>query len=182
MKFIEELTDLWDYFILADPFTLLDYKQHHDLPDDLITNMTITDFGDKVVKEGKMIPLSNVKNYPYTVYFNLTGKNIELLKPKNNLQVRQDGYLLEVTKEKICLFTIPYLNDFTLETVKKLLKARKAQIKLPNGLYSVSILGGQTEQKTGKEPTFEFIILPITEEYQFGATLNTSFTIVSKNY
>ena len=78
-KFTEILNDLWDYFILADPFTLLDYTKQHDLPDNLITHITMTDFGDKVVKEGKMIPLSNVQNYPYTIYFNLTGENIELL-------------------------------------------------------------------------------------------------------
>lgn len=181
-KFIEELNDLWDYFILADPFTLLDYKKQHDLPDNLITNMTMTDFGDKVVKEGKMIPLSNVQNYPYTIYFNLIGDTIELLKPENNLQIRQDGYLLEVTQEKICLFTIPYLKNYTLETVEKLVKIRKAQIKIPNGFYSVSILAGETQQKDGKEPTFEFVILPVTKEYQFSAKLNKSFKIVSQEY
>ncbi|PIY08474.1 MAG: hypothetical protein COZ18_12105 [Flexibacter sp. CG_4_10_14_3_um_filter_32_15] len=178
-KFTEILNDLWDYFILADPFTLLDYTKQHDLPDNLITNITMTDFGDKVVKEGKMIPLSNVQNYPYTIYFNLTGENIELLKPENNLQIRQDGYLLEVTQEKICFFTIPYLKNYTVETVEKLVKIRKAQIKIPNGFYSVSILAGETQQEEGKEATFEFVILPVTEEYEFSAALNTSFKIVS---
>ncbi len=179
-KFTEELNDLWDYFILADPFTLLNYKKQHNLPNDLITNMTMTDFGDKVVQEGKMIPLSNIQNYPYTIYFNLKGKNIELEKPQNNLQIRQDGYLLEVTQEKICLFTIPYLKNYILETVEKLVKIRKAQIKIPNGFYSVSILAGQTQQKDGKEPTLEFIILPVTKEYKFSATLNKSFKIVNE--
>lgn len=181
-KFTEELNDLWDYFILADPFTLLDYKKQHDLPNDLITNSTITNFEEEVQKEGKMIPLSGIKNYPYTIYFNLTGDNIELLKPANNLQIRQDGYLLEVKQEKICLFTIPYLKNFTLETIEKLVKARKAQIKVVNGLYSVSILAGQTQQEEGREPTLEFIILPVTKDYQFSATLHTSFSIISEDY
>ena len=181
-KFTEQLNDLWDYFILADPFTLLDYKKQNNLSDDLITNSIITNFEEEVLKKGKIIPLSGIKNYPYTIYFNLKGTNIELLKPKNNLQIRQDGYIVEVTQEKICLFTIPYLKNFNLETIEKLLKVRKAQIKIPNGLYSVSILAGQTEQKTGTEPTFEFVILPVDKEYKFSATLNTSFSIVSEDY
>lgn len=183
-KFIEELNDLRDYFILADPFTLLDYKKENDLPDNLITNFTTTNFGDEVVEKGKMIALCGVQNYPYTIYFNLTGENIELEKPENDLQIRQDGYLLEVTQEKICLFTIPYLYNFTLETVEKLIGFRKAQIKIDNGFYSVSVLGGQTQQEYGKEPTFEFVILPIPilEKTKFSATLNTYFNIKSDVY
>ncbi len=75
-KFTEELNDLMDYFILADPFTLLDYKKKNNLPNDLITNFTTTEYGDEVVRGGTMIALSGVQNYPYTIYFNLTGKDI----------------------------------------------------------------------------------------------------------
>ncbi|WP_338790158.1 hypothetical protein [Bernardetia sp. MNP-M8] len=181
-KFVEELNDLRDYFILADPFTLLDYKKENNLPDNLISNFTTTDFGDKVVEKGKMIALARIQNYPYTICFNLTGKNIELEKAENNIQIRQDGYLLEVTQGKICLFTIPYLHKFNLETIERLLVFRKAQIEISNGLYSVSILAGQTQQKYGKEPTLEFVILPVTEQTQFTAILNTSFSIRNDQY
>ncbi|WP_291728121.1 hypothetical protein [Bernardetia sp.] len=181
-KFEEQLNDLFDYFILADPFTLLEFKKQHNLPNDLITTFTTTDFGEIAVRERKMIPLSQVQNYPYTIYFNLMGENIELLKPQNDLQIHQKGYLLEVQSEIICLFTIPYLKDFTVEKIDKLLKNRKAQIKLPKGLYSISILGGQTCQKTGKEPTFEFIILPVEDTTTSNPKINVSFKIESSEY
>lgn len=181
-KFEEQLNDLMDYFVLADPFTLLDFKNEHHLPNNLMANFTTTEFGDKATKEGKIIPLSKVENYPYTVYFNLTGDNFELSKPQNDLQIRKDGYLLEVRSGIVCFFTMPYLSYFTSKKIDTLLKNRTAQIKLPKGLYSVTILGGETQQQTGKEPTFEFSILPATKETKFTADINTSFKIRSEEY
>ncbi|WP_338769255.1 hypothetical protein WAF17_09470 [Bernardetia sp. ABR2-2B] len=181
-KFEEQLNDLFDYFILADPYTLLDYKNKHNLPNNLIDNFTTTDFGERAIKEGKMITLSQIENYPYTIYFNFSG-NSEFSKHKNDLQIRQDGYFLEVKSEQICLFTVPYLKNYSPENINILLKNRKAQIKIANGIYSVSILGGQTEQTTGKEPTFEFMILPMKNKAIFAAeNINYSFKIKSEEY
>lgn len=63
-KFDEVLNDLMDYFILGDPDYLLQYKIAQGLPDDLLTEFTTKETGDDVVKQGVMIPMTGVENYP----------------------------------------------------------------------------------------------------------------------
>ena len=178
-KFDEILNDLMDYFILGDPNCLLTYKNEKNLPDDLLTEFTTKETGDKVVEEGIIVPLSGVKNFPYTIYFNLTDTTPELLKDGNKLQVRQDGYCLKVENEEIYLFTLPYLREFTENQIEALKKSKKARIKLENGWYSVSILGGLTMQQSELEPTFEFIIKPSIDKPKYSANIAYSFEITA---
>lgn len=176
-KFDEILNDLMDYLILGDPNCLLTYKNENTLPDDLLTEFTTKETGDKVVEDGIIVPLSGVENLPYTIYFNLSDTTPELLKDGNKLQVRQDGYCLKVENEEIYLFTMPYLRKFTEEQIENLKKFRKATIKLENGWYSVSVLGGQTLQQSGLEPTFEFIIKGSIGKPKYSADISYSFEI-----
>lgn len=176
-KFDEILNDLMDYFILGDPNCLLTYKNENTLPDDLLTEFTTKETGDKVVEDGIIVPLSGVENLPYTIYFNLSDTTPELLKDGNKLQVRQDGYCLKVENEEIYLFTMPYLRKFTEEQIENLKKFRKATIKLENGWYSVSVLGGQTLQQSSLEPTFEFIIKKSIGKPKYSADISYSFEI-----
>lgn len=176
-KFDEILNDLMDYFILGDPNCLLNYKNENNLPDDLLTEFTTKETGDKVVEGGIIVPLSGVENLPYTIYFNLSDTTPELLKDRNKLQVRQDGYCLKVENEEIYLFTMPYLRKYKEEQIKNLKKLRKATIKLENGWYSVSVLGGQTLQQSGFEPTFEFIIKRSIDKPKYSADISYSFEI-----
>lgn len=191
-KFDEILNDQMDYFILGDPDCLLSYKIDNNLPDDLLTEFTTNETGDQVVEHGIIVPLSGVENLPYTIYFNLSGTTPELLKDDSQLQVRQDGYCLKVEKERIYLYTMPYLRQFTADRIEVLKKYRIASIQLPNGWYSVSVLGGQTVQKTevtnkdgeivlytGLEPTFEFIITPSVDKPKYSADIAYSFAIES---
>lgn len=176
-KFEEVLNDLMDYFILGDPHCLLDYKKQLALPDDLLTEFTTKETGDKVVEDGIIVPLSGVENYPYTIYFNLSGAIPELLKEENQLQVQQEGYCLKVENEEIYLYTMPYLRKFTEGQVENLKKYRTANIKLANGWYSVSILGGLTVQHSGLEPTFEFVIKPSMGKPEYKANIAYSYRI-----
>lgn len=191
-KFDEILNDLMDYFILGDPDCLLSYKVDNNLPDDLLTEFTTNETGDQVVEDGIIVPLSGVENLPYTIYFNLSDTTPELLKDGNQLQVRQDGYCLKVENEKIYLFTMPYLRQFTVDKIEALKKYRTATIQLSNGWYSISVLGGQTIQQTeimdkdgqkmihtGLEPTFEFIITPSVDKPKYSADISYSFAIKS---
>jgi hypothetical protein len=181
-KFEEVLNDLVDYFLLGDPQLLMDFKIKHQLPDDLVSEFTTSIEGDRVVEEGVMIPLSRIENYPYTVYFNLTGDTPELLKDGNQLQVRQDGYKMQVKYGTVYLYTIPYIRKFTNEALENLNRHRTTKIKLPKGWYKVSVLGGETKQETGMEPTFEFLIIPSTEEPGFTADVMYQFTITASEY
>jgi len=176
-KFDEILNDLMDYFILGDPNCLLTYKNENNLPDDLLTEFTTEETGDKVVEDGIIVPLSGVENLPYTIYFNLSDATPELLKDENKLQIRQDGYCLKVENEEIYLFTMPYLRKFTEDQIENLKKNRKATLKLENGWYSVSILGGLTNQQTELEPTFEFIIKPSKDKPKYSADIAYSYAI-----
>lgn len=181
-KFEEVLNDLVNYFILGDPDLLMQYKQEHNLPNDLVTEFTTSEVGDHVVTEGVIVPLPGIENYPYTIYFNLSGNTPELMKEGNDLQIRRDGYILQVKHERIYLYTIPYLRNYTSESLATLKKHRLANITLPNGWYTVSILGGQTRQATGLEPTFEFVVNAAPGRPGYGADMNFSFRISCDEY
>ena len=191
-KFEEVLNDLMDYFILGDPDYLLHYKNAHGLPDDLLLEFTTQESGDLAVSEGVMLPLSKVENLPYTVYFNLSEGQPELLKEGNELQVRQAGHCLRVESGAVYLYTMPYLRSYTDATVARIKQHRSATISLPNGWYAVEVLGGLTKQTTELinvngdrvsfeelEPTFEFLIIPSKDRPEYTADLNYPYQINS---
>ncbi|MFH7000797.1 hypothetical protein [Flavobacterium bizetiae] len=132
-KFDEVLNDLMDYFILGDPDYLLQYKKQHNLPDDLLTEFTTEETGDRAVEQGVIVPMIGIENHPYTIYFNLSENVSELMKPENVLQHKREGYCLKVNNGRIYLYTIPYLRDFTEAKVEALKKFKQATIALPNG-------------------------------------------------
>lgn len=189
-KFDEVLNDLMDYFILGDPDYLLQYKIQHNLPDDLLTEFTTEETGDRAVEEGVMVPMIGIENHPYTIYFNVSENVSELMKPENELQHKRDGYCLKVNNGRIYLYTIPYLRDFTEAKVEALKKFKQATIALPNGWYTVAVLAGLTNQLaeietvTGEiekmesmEPTFEFLLNPSVEKPDYTADFNYQFRV-----
>lgn len=182
IKFEEVLNDLVDYFILGDPYLLMEFKKKHNLPDDLIGEFTVSNTGDQVVEEGVMIPLARINNYPYTVYFNLTGETPELLKEGNSVQVKREGYKMQIANGAAYLYTIPYIRDFTDDKLANLVRNRTTKITLPNGWYKVTVLGGETKQETGMEPTFEFLITAVEEEPVYTADIMSQFTITASEY
>lgn len=173
-KFDEVLNDLMDYFILGDPDYLLQYKVEQHLPDDLLTEFTTNESGDRAVEQGVMIPMIGVENYPYTVYFTM-GETPELLKAGNDLQHRCDGYSLRVQNGRIYLYTIPYLKEYTEAKVVALKKYKQATIALENGWYTVSILAGLTKQT----PTFEFLLTPSAEQPVYSGDFLYRFRVES---
>lgn len=175
-KFNEVLNDLVDYFILGDPDYLLQYKIEQGLPDDLLTEFTTQESGDRAVEQGVLLPMIGIENYPYTVYFTL-DEEAELLKEGNQVQHNRDGYCLRVKNDRIYLYTMPYLRDFTEVKIDALKKYKPATIAIPNGWYTVVVLAGLTHQnieirkKDGEmttidsmEPTFEFLLRPVEEQ------------------
>lgn len=189
-KFDEVLNDLMDYFILGDPDYLLQYKKQHNLPDDLLTEFTTEETGDRAVEQGVIVPMIGIENHPYTIYFNLSENVSELMKPENVLQHKRDGYCLKVNNGRIYLYTIPYLRDFTEAKVEALKKYKQATIALPNGWYTVAVLAGLTHQlieietATGEiekiesmEPTFEFVLKPSAEKPEYTADFNYQFRV-----
>lgn len=189
-KFDEVLNDLMDYFILGDPDYLLSYQQQQHLPIDLLTEFTTKDTGDQAVTDGAIVPLAGVANHPYTICFNLSNDSPILLKDGNKLQIRQAGYCLKVEHNRLYLFTMPYLRQFTAEKVELLKKNRTATISLENGWYNVEVLGGETLQEieiedqdgqkikyTSLEPTFEFVIKPSQTKPVSTADIGYNFKI-----
>lgn len=81
-KFTEVLNDLVDYFILGDILLLEEWKNENNLSDDLATEFTINESGDRVFDEGIVIPMSGIENYPYTILFHLSDDEPELCKKK----------------------------------------------------------------------------------------------------
>ena len=57
-KFTEVLNDLVDYFILGDILLLEEWKNENNLSDDLATEFTINESGDRVFDEGIVIPMA----------------------------------------------------------------------------------------------------------------------------
>ena len=91
-KFTEVLNDLVNYFILGDILLLESWKRANNLSDDLATEFTTNESGDRAFSEGIVIPMSGIENYPYTVLFNLSGDKPELCKGESRLQFRRSGY------------------------------------------------------------------------------------------
>lgn len=197
-KFTEVLNDTLSYFLLGDLIALNNYKKMHQLPDNLATEFTTQETGDQVVLDGIMIPLSDVANYPYTIIFNLS-ETPELLKPGNELQLRQDGYILKVESGSIMLYTWWILNNFTDERIEEKIQYAQThqlpRIELGNGWYRVEILGGQilesseiTNQQgdkvtlSGLEPAFEFLISKTETQENCTADIFRSYRLESEAY
>ena len=186
-KFTEVLNDLVNYFIFGDILLLEDWKRTNNLSDDLATEFTTNESGDRVFAEGIAIPMTGIENYPYIILFNLSGDRPELCKGKNRLQFRKSGYSLKVNHNTLMLFTWPILKQFTPEKVKDLISCyrvyNKPMIELANGWYHIEILGGETLQDGDYEPTFEFVIQPAAnEEATINTDMNFSFEITSSAY
>ena len=183
-QFTECLNDTWDYFFLADPINLLKFQEENNLSHDLISEFTANDSGELAAEKGIIIPLSGVNNYPYNIFFQVNSELSVFNDKKNDLQFKKPGYLLEVTNNEIYLITIPYLKNWTKDTGLQNLISNgiRPKVQLENGLYSVTILGGDTFQESGWEPTLEFV-LNKEKDIQFNVEdLNFMFSVSSKDY
>jgi len=187
VKFIECLNDAWDFFFLADPANLSKFKSENDLSNDLIAEFTSNDSVDLAVKDGIIIPLSGIANYPYHIIFQVNSTESIFSTDKNDLQFRKSGYLLEVINNEIYLITVPYLKDWSEEGGIQSLKSNgiRPRINLDDGLYAIEILGGEIYQEGGWEPTIEFILQKEEkdkEEIFNVKDINFNFYIESKEY
>ena len=185
MKYTECLNDLWDYFFLCDPVNLSKFKLEQELSDDLISEFTSNTSGDLAVEKGVLIPLSGVVNYPYHIFFQ-TKENQSIFKEqKHDLQFKKTGYVLEVISGEIYLLTVPYLKQWTEEEGIKaqLSNGIRPKMTMENGRYTVTILGGETLQDSGWEPTLEFIFNKVDNETLFKVeNVDFKFEIKSKEY
>lgn len=181
-KFTECLNDLMDYFILGDPEVLSRFQKAQQLPNDLITEFTTRKSGDWVVEQGVMVPLAGIQNYPYAIYFNLDREASVFDSKVNKLQFHQKGYILQVQSKTVYLFTMPYLLDWA-KGYKTLQENQiRPKIKLANGWYKVEILGGETKDENGWEPTFEFQLNICTEPPVYQGNSQFNFKIDSQEY
>lgn len=180
-KFTEVLNDLINYFILGDLLLLESWKEAHNLSDNLAKEFTANESSDNAFLEGIMLPMSGIENYPYTVLFHLSGNTPELCKEGNRLQFRRKGYSLRVEHNLLMLFTWRILEQFTPGNVRALVddyrQRNRPIVALPNGRYRIEVLGGETLQGTGYEPTFEFLIQPADGACPVEADMNASFRI-----
>ncbi len=185
-KFNEVLNDLVDCFLLGDIELLAEWKQSHGLADDLASEFTTNESGDQAVAEGIVLPMSRIANYPYTIIFTWAEEAPLLLEDASRLQFRREGYTLQVAHEKLVLFTWPILRCFTSEAVAALLERYRLQkrpmIAVPNGWYSIEVLGGETLQDGVYEPTLEFILRQTTHQMGEEIDFNAPFTIESSEY
>ena len=173
-KFNEVLNDTINYFLLVDILNLNNYKIQNNLSNYLANELTTNKSGDEIIEKGILIPMYGIENYPYTIIFNLSNEIPELLKEENQLQIRQNGYILKIESGNLMLFTWWILNDFTEEKINKLLELYKQHnkplIEIEKGWYEVEILGGLTiTDEKELEPTFEFIIKQTNKPADFKA-------------
>ncbi|WP_298544923.1 hypothetical protein [uncultured Aquimarina sp.] len=161
IKFTECLNDTWDYFFLTDPANLLLFKQENDLSDDIMNEFTTNESAELAIEKGVIIPMSNIKNQPYTIFFNTTNQTSIFKEDKGLLLFEKTGYILKVINNEVCLLTVPYLKNWTeagsISHLKEAVKTGVRQkIVLENGCYAITILGGFTLENDIEEATFEF--------------------------
>lgn len=187
------LTNGMDYFIGADPYALLNFKERNNLSDDLLTEFTTNESGDNVVIEGIMIPLEKCEIVPHTIYINFDEENQILNNKENDFQFKEGNYPLKIENGIFCVFTIDYLENFTKQTVETLVSLHRDKnytiVDLENGWYSVEILAGLTQQSFEKsayhwgviiddmEPTFEFCLKKVSVKPELTAKLNREYKI-----
>lgn len=187
------LTNGMNYFIAADPYALLAFKKRNHLSDNLLTEFTTNESGDNVVREGIMIALEGCEIVPHTIYLNLDETYKVLEEEQNDFQFRESDYPLKIENGVFCAFAIGYLQNFTEETVERLLALHRnngyAIAEIENGWYSVEILAGLTQQNFEKsayhwgeimddmEPTFEFCLKKTDAAPQLTAKLNRNYAI-----
>jgi hypothetical protein len=203
--FREVLNDLVDYFILGDVFLLNDWRLKNNLPEDLATVFVTSDDGDNLEKDGILLPMWGIENYPYTIIFNFSDTP-ELLKSGNNLQIRQSGYSLKVENNILVLFTWAALNQVNAEKMRRLTERatptsqsalmgfppqKKPIVTLENGWYSVEVLGGESlqpdigEDGDGDEylePTFEFLLKKVDANQHGDVDTAFRFELSSSSY
>lgn len=157
----EVLNDLYSYFLLADMAVLKQYQQQNQLSTDLAHEFTTTHYGDDVVKNGTMIALAGVENYPYTILFN-SGDDPVLLQENNQLILRENGYLINIQSGKLTLFTWRVLQNFDDKMIDDIANHQpypRPSIDLDNGWYQIDVLAGMMDG----DRVFEFLIKPISE-------------------
>jgi hypothetical protein len=161
-EFSEVLNDLVDYFLVGDIQLLERFKHEHQLPDDLASEFTHHDSGDRAVQEGIVLPLAGVDNLPYHILFTLDGHPPALLDPGSRLKHRRNGYVLQVENRAVMLYTWCILQHFTPKTLGDLLARYQVPgrpiIELNNGWYDVEVLAGALVRDGLYEPAFEFVM------------------------
>ncbi|MCE0917127.1 MULTISPECIES: hypothetical protein [unclassified Pseudomonas] len=161
-EFSEVLNDLIDYFLLGDIQLLEQFKEDHDLPDDLARAFTRTDSGDLAVAQGVILPLAGIDNLPYRILFTLDERTPALLEPGSRLKHRRAGYVLRVENRALILFTWRVLQHFTNKTLGDLLaryqEPGRPIIELDNGWYVVEVLAGAVVRDGLYEPAIEFVL------------------------
>ncbi|GEQ86258.1 hypothetical protein ULMS_17660 [Patiriisocius marinistellae] len=73
------------------------------MPNNLLTEFTTQESGNIAVENGVIIPLIGIEYHPYIIYFNLSNEIPELLKPKNKLLHKREGFCLRVKNVRIYL-------------------------------------------------------------------------------
>jgi len=183
IKFTECLNDTWDYFFLTDPANLLLFKEENGLSDDIMNEFTTNESAELAIQNGVIIPMSSIRNQPYTIFFTINNQTSEFDKDTSALLFQKSEYVLNVINNEICVVTVPYLKNWTLENgIQRLQEAVnkgvRQKIVVDNGCYSVTICGGFTVQEGIEEATFEFQINPIAKGTQSKVTdIGFPFTI-----
>ena len=187
-EFVGVLNDLVDYFLVGDVLLLQRYKEENCLADDLASEFVSGDSADKAVRDGIVIPLAGIENYPYTVIFSLSGDVPELFKPESRLQHWRGGYVMRVENRSVLLFTWRILQNFTRPAVGTLLDRYRSQgrpmIEIENGFYDVEVLGGEVLREGSYEPAFEFVVTKKAENGCVASQtdINYRFSIDSRTY
>lgn len=187
------LTNGMNYFIAADPYALLEFKNENHLSDNLLEEFTTNESGDNVILEGAMIALEDCQIVPHTIYINLDKTNRVLLEAQNDFQFKVGDYPLKIKNGVFCVFAIGYLENFTAETVERLIALHRSKsyaiADIQNGWYSVEIFAGLTQQNFEKsgyhwgeimddmEPTFELCLKKVDEAPKLTAALNRNYLI-----
>lgn len=188
MKYIftEVLNDLVNYFLLGDMQSLWEWKQKQDLMDDLATEFTSNDSVDQAIQEGLLIPMNGIKNYPYTIIFDIEENQITLLQKEHRLQFHHQNFYIKVEHETLVLFTWHILHHFTRDAVEHYIEQQKQFqkpiVSLANGWYHISILGGETLQNDIFEPTIEFVLQQTDRPDIHQDMMYHTFTISSSSY
>ena len=153
---------------------LVEFKQRHNLDEDLLTAFTTTDLGTQLSEEGVVIPLTGILGE----YYHFSIHNQQTDRPyltENQIVIKSDGWILESRKGELTVCGIGYLKQFDSDYFAHADKFIRLPI-LP-GWNEVTITGGIDDSE---RLVYELSVVNKSDKPLFSGNFEDSFNITDQ--
>jgi len=156
-------------FALVEPARLSEFLQGKAHDQDLLTQFTTTELGERVLEEGIVIPLLGVTPGFYRLIVRQTSEPSVIGKS----QITSRGWVLGTISGKLILCGLGYLTQWDAE------HSAHHRFELEPGWYEVEIQARLLEATEGSEEgVYELILTKVPEKPEFAASTTQSLSLL----